>query len=60
MPHVVGATKLSQKDFIATMTLRLMQFVLNNTKRYTKMVQHLLKNHFAEIYIASDASNKDI
>ena len=60
LPHVVGATKLPQKDLIATITLKLMQFVLNNTKRCTKMVQHLLKNHFAEIYIASDASNKDI
>ena len=56
LPHIVGATKLPQKDLIATITLKLMQFVLNNTK----MVQHLLKNHFAEIYIASDASNKDI
>ena len=60
LPYVVGATKLSQKDLIATITLKLMQFVLNNTKRCTKMVQHPLKNNFTEIYIASDASNKDV
>ena len=59
LPHVVGATKLSQKDLIATITLKLMQFILNNTKRCTTMVQHVLENYFAEIYIASDASNKE-
>ena len=60
LPHVVGATKLSQKDLVATITLKLMQFVLNNPKISTLMVQHLLEHHFAEFYIASDPINNDI
>ena len=60
LPNVVGTTKLYQKDLVATITLKFMQFVLNNPKRCTLMVQHLLEDHFAEIYMASVASNKDI
>ena len=60
LPNVVGTTKLYQKDLVATITLKFMQFVLNNPKRCTKMVQHPLKNHFTEIYMASDASNKEV